>query len=136
MNLFRKMEGYREMKKATYNLLIILALVSLAGCESKAKKEELADYIVVEVPDNTSIDDLFEFDSISQIIVSDIRESLGKGSCYCIGALPEGDSVVWESGSHLFLYVKDKVSEIQVMLYANKIEKPGISYDRFKEQNK
>lgn len=63
--------------------------------------------------------------------------------CYCIGALPGGNSVVWKSDDDgygyddcLFLYVEDKVSDVQVATYASKLKEEPISYENFKEKYK
>lgn len=130
------------MKKVIRYFLTVLLSATLMGCSSETAKKEQENYVVVEMPDATNVDDLFEFESVSQIALTGEMSNLGVGEgCYCIGALQGKNSVVWRSDNDgydggLFVFVEDDVSNTQVITYAAKLKETPISYDSFREKYK
>ena len=131
-------------KKWFIIFLVILLLISLTGCSGEKKENEQSNYVVVKISNGSTVDDLFEFESVSKIALNtEFSKVDAENGCYCIGALSGGNSVVWKSDDDgygyddcLFLYVDDKVSDVQVATYASKLKQEPISYENFKEKYK
>lgn len=97
----------------------------------------------MKIPKSTEVDDLFEFESVSKSVlntefceIDDVEDG-----CYCIGTLQDGNSIIWKSDDDgsgyddcLFIYVKDKISDTQIITYAAKLKETPISYESFKRK--
>lgn len=124
--------------------LVILLLISLIGCSGKTEENEQPNYVVVKISNGSTVDDLFEFEAVSKIALdTEFSKVDAENGCYCIGALPDGNSVVWKSNDDgygyddcLFLYVEDRVSDVQVAAYASKLKGEPVTYEEFKEKYK
>lgn len=122
--------------------LVITFLVFLAGCGSKSTGDEQKNYTVVRAPENESVEEIFDFESVTKVALSGELSKLGiEEGCYGIGILSNGHSVVWRTDDDLydyddglFVYVEDSVSKQQVISYAAKPEDTPITYDEFKEK--
>ena len=131
-------------KKWFIIFLVILLLISLTGCSGEKKENEQSNYVVVKISNGSTVDDLFEFESVSKIALNtEFSKVDAENGCYCIGALQDGNSIVWRSDDDgygyddcLFIYVEDEISDTQIMSYAVKLKETPISYDSFKEKYK
>lgn len=136
-------EGSDKFEKKTKYFLqycsLTLLFVFLIGCSSKTEKNSQANYTVVKMSDGTSVNDLFEFESVSKIALDiTMSDMYSEDGCYCIGLLQNGNSVVWKSDDDnydyddcMFIYVEEKVSDTQITLYAEKRRETPISYEEF-----
>lgn len=129
-------------QKAIGMFMAIILFAFLTGCGRNSAENEKKNYTVVEVPDNESVEGLFDFESVTKVALSGQLSKLGiEEGVYCIGALSNGHSVVWRSDDDLygyddglFVYVEDSVSKQQVISYAAKPEDTSITYDDFREK--
>ncbi|MCM1244780.1 MAG: hypothetical protein NC293_03945 [Roseburia sp.] len=128
------------MKSLMACLRIILIAIFLVGCGNKTGKE--VNYVVVEVPEDTAVNDLFEFENVSKVVLGGELSNIDvEGGCYCVGYLKEGNSIVWKSDDDnygyddgLFLYIEDKVSDVHVANYAGKLKETPISFNTFQQK--
>ncbi len=130
------------MKKILMGFLVIM-LVLLSGCGEKNEESESAMYVVVKMPEDLNVDDLFEFESVSQSVISDYADLGIDEGCYCAGTLKGGKTIVWRSDDDpygyddcLFIYIESELSDAQVTGYAAKLKEESISYDEFKGKYK
>lgn len=127
------------MKKVIGCLFTILLSILLISCSGNIEKNEEVNYTVVKISNDAKVDDLFKFESISQIAVdSELSKLNVENGCYCIGTLKDGNCIIWKSNNNgyddLFIYVEDKVSNTQIVKYAVKLKETPISYDSFKQK--
>lgn len=129
------------MKRWTRCFAVILYVMLLVGCGSKTEGE--VDYVVVEVPEDATVKDLFEFESVSKVVLGGEMSKIDvEGGCYCVGVLKGGNSIVWKSDDDnygyddgVFLYVEGKVSDVQTAAYASKLKGTSISFNDFKQKH-
>ena len=132
------------LKKIIGCLFIALFSILLISCSEKTEKIEKANYVVLQISNDTKVNDLCEFESTSKAVLdSELSRLDVENGCYCIGALQDGNSIVWRSDDDgygyddcLFIYVEDEISDTQIMSYAVKLKETPISYDSFKEKYK
>ena len=123
-------------------VMTIILFAHLTGCGSKAIEDEQKNYTVVKIADDVSIEELFDFESVTKVALSGALSKLGiEEGVYGIGALSNGHSVVWRSDDDpyaydddLFVYVEDSVSKQQVISFVAKPEDTPITYDDFREK--
>lgn len=134
--------GIITMKKVIGCFFAALLSVSIMGCSGsgKTEKEKQPNYVVVEMSNGTKVDDLFEFESVTEIALDGRLVGVEDG-VYCSGALQDGNSVIWRSDDDgygyddsLFVYVEDEISAMQISGYAFKLKETPISYNSFKEK--
>lgn len=82
---------------------------------------------MVQVPEGSTVESLFNFTSTEQISVSGSVSGFVR-----IGNLENGNSVVWNSDS-VFLYVQGEANRVSVVYYLNRLRDDPISYSQFKE---
>lgn len=130
------------MKKIIICLFTALLPILLISCSGKTEKNEEANYVIVKMENDTKVNDLFEFKSVSKTVLdSEFSQLDMEDGCYCIGVLVNGNSIVWRSDDDgygyddcLFIYVEDEISDAQIVTYAVKLKETPISYDSFKEK--
>ena len=115
-------------------LCLGIAATTMMGCGKKVDvtQESEDDCIVVELPDDYSVKDIFNIVSNTEVSVSSIGNPTG-AQCYMIGKLEDGDYVVWRSKEEqTFVYTKDEVTGVTVSHYGNElIDKTPISLEEF-----
>ncbi|WP_461873829.1 hypothetical protein [Fusicatenibacter sp.] len=120
-----------KRKKQVYSFLVGLVMVVLIGC-GKQTSEASGDSdgcIVVQIPEGSTIESLFDFKSTEQISLSGATSGI-----IHVGILEDGNSVVWNSDS-VFLYVQGEAQDVSVMHYSYRLEDKPISYSEFKKMN-
>lgn len=125
------------MIKVKYVLFVsLLSGAMLMGCgKSETKVSEDSDNcVVVQVPENTTIEELFDFTEESQIALSNWGDDYGDATSYKIGKLKDGGSIVWGAGN-VFLYVPGEAKETSIVHYKNRLQDTPISYENFKDQS-
>lgn len=127
----------KAMKKSKYFCIILLLLncLVLFGCgNSTAKSDTDSDgFLLVQVPENSTIQDLFTFKSTKQLyLTGGTSFGVADGSIY-IGILEDGNSVVWRTDS-TFLYVPGEASDTSIIYYGKQFAKDPISYQEFQSQ--
>lgn len=128
------------MKGLMACLRITFIAIFLVGCGNKMEKE--VNYVVVKVPEDTTVNDLFEFEDVSKVMLGGELSNIdAEEGCYCAGYLKEGNSIVWKSDDDnygyddgLFLYIEDKVSDVHIANYASKLKETPISFDAFQQK--
>ena len=108
-------------KKQVYLFLLSLSMMILIGCgKSTSETKEVTDgSVVVQVPEGSTVESLFDFTSTENISLS-------------VGNLENGNSVVWRSDS-VFLYLQGKARDVSVVYYSNRLDDDPIPYSEFKE---
>ena len=92
------------------------------------------DCIVVELPDDYGVRDIFNIVSSTEISVSAISDPT-VAQFYMIGKLEDGGSVVWRSKEEqTFVYTEKEVKGVEVSHYGNELrDKTPISLEEFDE---
>ena len=127
----------KAMKKSKYfcTIFLFLSCLVLFGCgNSTAKSDADSDNcILVEVPENSTIQDLFTFKSSKQLyLTGGTSFGVADGSIY-IGILEDGNSIVWRTDS-AFLYVPGEASDTSIIYYGKQFAEDPISYQEFQSQ--
>lgn len=125
------------MIKVKYVLAVsLLSGVMLMGCgKSETKASEDSDNcVVVQVPENSTIEELFDFTSKSNIALSTWGDDDDTISVYKVGTLKNGGSIVWGTGN-VFLYVPGEAKKASIIHYKNRLQDTPISYENFKDQS-
>lgn len=116
-------------KKQMYLFLMVLSMMMLIGCgKSTSGTKEVTDgSIVVQVPEGSTVESLFDFTSTENISLSGVASGI-----IHVGNLANGNSVVWKSDS-VFLYLQGKAQDVSVIYYSNRLDDDPIPYSEFKE---
>ena len=116
-------------KKQMYLFLMILSMMMLIGCgKSTSETKEVTDgSVVVQVPEGSTVESLFDFTSTENISLSGATSGI-----IHVGNLENGNSVVWRSDS-VFLYLQGKARDVSVVYYSNRLDDDPIPYSEFKE---
>ena len=119
--------------KQIFILVFCLSILLLTGCEKKSTEEtgKNGDCINVQVPEGSTIDDIFDFKSTHQVYLTNLSSSGTSDQKLNIGTLSNGNSVAWQSDSN-FLYILGESNDISVGYYANQLKETPISYEEFK----
>lgn len=124
------------MRKARYicAALMLSSLMITTGCSGEAEQKKTND-IVVEMPKDCKVDDIFQFESVSKKSLAGASSMGVSDGVYCVGALGDGNTVVWRyhDGSSM-VYVKGEVSDTQIVYYAKRLQEDAVSYEEFKEE--
>ena len=116
-------------KKQVYLFLLSLSMMILIGCgKSTSETKEVTDgSVVVQVPEGSTVESLFDFTSTENISLSAATSGI-----IHVGNLENGNSVVWRSDSG-FLYLQGKARDVSVVYYSNRLDDDPIPYSEFKE---
>lgn len=90
-------------------------------------KEVTDGSVVVQVPEGSTVESLFDFTSTENISLSGATSGI-----IHVGNLENGNSVVWRSDS-VFLYLQGKARDVSVVYYSNRLDDDPIPYSEFKE---
>ena len=116
-------------KKQMYLFLMVLSMMMLIGCgKSTSGTKEVTDgSIVVQVPEGSTVESLFDFTSTENISLSGAASGI-----IHVGNLANGNSVVWKSDS-VFLYLQGKAQDVSVIYYSNRLDDDPIPSSEFQE---
>ena len=105
-------------KKQVYLFLLSLSMMILIGCgKSTSETKEVTDgSVVVQVPEGSTVESLFDFTSTENISLSGATSGI-----IHVGNLENGNSVVWRSDS-VFLYLQGKARDVSVVYYSNRLD--------------
>ena len=116
-------------KKQMYLFLMVLSMMMLIGCgKSTSGTKEVTDgSIVVQVPEGSTVESLFDFTSTENISLSGAASGIihvvNLANCNSVGG--KSDSV--------FLYLQGKAQDVSVIYYSNRLDDDPIPYSEFKE---
>ena len=123
----------------TMKVIVSIVLIMLCGgCsnEEKTKESESTDkqYMIVELPSDSKVEDLFNVTDISQTAVSEASktyDSISEKGVFKAGNDGEG-TICWQEDGGRFVYAKGIISNQSITMYASMhINDEAISYDEF-----
>lgn len=112
-------------------VLLFFCLMMMAGC-SQETSEKKTDYVVVEIPEDYTVEQLFQFESVSHNALNGASGWGVSDGVYNIGTLENGDTIVWRSDD-VMVYIKETFKTTQIVQYAGKLNEEPVSYEEFKE---
>ena len=122
-------------KKQMYLFLMVLSMMMLIGCgKSTSGTKEVTDgSIVVQVPEGSTVESLFDFTSTENISLSGAASGI-----IHVGNLANGNSVfvmfyIFLKSDSVFLYLQGKAQDVSVIYYSNRLDDDPIPYSEFKE---
>ena len=123
--------AFVAIAKNAVTYLKSLAIYAKTGTVVSDKED---DCIVVELPDDYGVRDIFNIVSSTEISVSAISDPT-VAQFYMIGKLEDGGSVVWRSKEEqTFVYTEKEVKGVEVSHYGNELrDKTPISLEEFDE---
>ena len=124
------------MVKVKYFLaLSLLSSILLVGCGKSAAEVsgDSDNCVVVQTPEGSTIEELFDFKQQKQIALSNWGDDYSASTIYRVGELEDGDSLIWKSDS-VFLYVPGEAKDTSIVHYKNRLQDAPISYENFKDQ--
>ena len=113
---------------------ITATLMTGCGKSGTVVSDKEDDCIVVELPDDYGVRDIFNIVSSTEISVSAISDPT-VAQFYMIGKLEDGGSGVWRSKEEqTFVYTEKEVKGVEVSHYGNELrDKTPISLEEFDE---